>query len=118
MILGAPILMLALFRLFMAPHGFGAAYLITWLLVMYLGYSILYLSINAWGATLATLYHERSRLFGALAAVGVVGALLVLLIPILGQSFGRSNAQSVQAMGWFFVGLIPLAVGIAATRTP
>jgi len=118
MILGAPILMLALFRLFMAPHGFGAGYLITWLLAMYLGNSILYLSMSAWGATLATLYHERSRLFGALAAVGVVGALMVLLIPILGQSFGRSNAQSVQAMGWFLVGLIPLAVGIAATRTP
>jgi Na+/melibiose symporter-like transporter len=118
LILGAPILMLALYKLFMAPPGFGAAYLITWLLVMYLGNSILYLSTSAWAATLATLYHERSRLFGVVTAVGVAGALSVLLIPILGQSFHRTNAQSVQTMGWFLVGLIPLTVGVAAARTP
>ncbi len=118
MIVGAPILMLALYKLFMAPPGFAAAYLITWLLVMYLGNSILYLSMSAWGATLATQYHDRSRLFGLITAVGVGGALMVLLIPILGQSFGRSDAQSVQAMGWFLVGLIPVTVGLAASRTP
>ncbi len=118
MILGAPILMLALYKLFMAPPGFGPVFLITWLLVMYLGYSIIYLSMSAWGATLATQYHERSRLFGLITAVGVGGALMVLLIPILGQSFGRSNPQSVQTMGWFMVGLIPVTIGLAAWRTP
>jgi GPH family glycoside/pentoside/hexuronide:cation symporter len=118
LVLGAPILMLALYKLFMAPPGFAAPYLIVWLLVMYLGNSILYLSISAWGASLATLYHERSRLFGMLTAVGVIGALSVLLIPILGQNFGRNNAQSVQAMGWFLVALTPLTVGLAAWATP
>jgi Na+/melibiose symporter-like transporter len=117
MVASAPILMLGLYQLFMAPHGFGAPYLVGWLLVMYLGYSILYLSTNAWAATLATLYHERSRLFGGITAVGVIGALAVLMIPILGQSFGRSNAQSVQAMGWFIIGVIPLCVGVAVLRT-
>jgi glycoside/pentoside/hexuronide:cation symporter, GPH family len=117
MIASAPILMLGLYQLFMAPHGFGAVYLVGWLLLMYLGYSMLYLSTNAWGATLATLYHERSRLFGGITAVGVIGALGVLMIPILGQSFGRSNAQSVQAMGWFIIGVIPLCVGVAVLRT-
>lgn len=117
MLVSAPILMLALYSLFMAPHGFGAPYLIGWLLVMYLGYSILYLSTSAWGATLATLYHERSRLFGGITAVGVAGALSVLIIPILGQSFGRSNAQSVQAMGWFIIAIVPLSAGVASLVT-
>ena len=118
MLVGAPILMLALHKLFMAPHGFPASYLVVWLLVMYLGNSIVYLSMSAWAATLATLYDERSRLFGAITAVGVVGALSVLLIPILGQGMGRGSGQSVQTMGWFLVALIPLSVGIAAWRTP
>ena len=118
LILGAPVLMLAFYQLFMAPHGFGAPYLILWLLVMYLGYSIAYLSTSAWGATLATLYHERSRLFGVFTAVGVAGALSVLLIPILGQTFGRTNAQSVQFMGWFLIALTPIAFGITALATP
>jgi Na+/melibiose symporter-like transporter len=117
MIASAPILMLSLYMLFMAPHGFGAPYLIGWLLVMYLGNSILYLSLSAWGATLATLYHERSRLFAGITAVGVIGALSVLMIPILGQSFGRTNAQNVQAMGWFIIAVIPLCVGVAVLLT-
>jgi Na+/melibiose symporter-like transporter len=117
MIASAPILMIGLYELFMAPHGFGAPYLVGWLLVMYLGYSILYLSTNAWGATLATQYHERSRLFGGLTGVGVFGALAVLMIPILGENFGRSNAQSVQTMGWFIILATPICVGAAVLRT-
>lgn len=115
---GAPILMLALYKLFMAPHGFGGIYLVGWLSLMYLGNSILYLSTSAWSATLATLYHERSRLFGIVTAVGVIGALAVLLIPILGANFGRTSAQSIQIMGWFIIGLIPVTLGVAAIRTP
>ena len=118
MIAGAPVLMLALRQLFMAPHGFGSGYLIGWLLVMYLGNSTVYLATSAWGARLATLYHERSRLFGGLTAVGVVGALSVLLIPILGRSFGQTSAQSIRTMGWFIIGVIPVTVGLAALRTP
>ena len=73
MLLGAPILMLALYKLFMAPHGFPASYLIVWLLVMYLGNSIVYLSTSAWGATLATLWVDT----GALALMGLVLALVL-----------------------------------------
>jgi Na+/melibiose symporter-like transporter len=115
---GAPILMLGLYKLFMAPHGFDAAYLVIWLLVLYLGMSITTLSVSAWGATIATHYDERSRLFGVMTALGVSGAMVVLLIPILGQSFGRSGAQSVQTMGWFIIILTPLTMGLAAWRTP
>lgn len=118
MVLGAPILMLALYKLFLARPGIGGAYLVSWLLVMYLGNSIILLAISAWAATLARLYHERSRLFGVVTAVGVAGALLVLLIPILGHGLGRDDNQNVQAMGWFIILSIPVTVAIAAWRTP
>jgi Na+/melibiose symporter-like transporter len=118
MLASAPVLMVAFHQLFMAPHGFGAPYLITWLLVMYLGNSILYLAMSSWGAKLATLYHDRSRLFGLIAAVGVPGAVSVLLIPILGHGLGRTDAQGVQAMGWFLIVLTPLAAGVVAASTP
>ncbi len=116
LILGAPVLMLALYRLFMAPVGFSAAYLLTWLLVMYLGSSILLLAHSAWGATLATNYHERSRLFGILNAVGVLGTLVALAIMIV--PLGLGDAGAIRAMGWFIIVLTPLAVAAAAARTP
>lgn len=115
---GAPVLMLAAATLFMAPKGVGVGYLIGWLLVLYLGYSMLLLSHSAWTATLATNYHERSRVFGIQAVAGVVGALVILAIPILGAQAGLTGAEAVPIMGWFFIIATPLLVLLAITRTP
>jgi len=118
MMIGTPIIMAGLYMLFMAPMHIGMGYLILWLLVLYVGWSIMTLGHSAWGATLATTYNERSRLFGVLAAVGVLGAVVVLFIPILARALGFTDAQGVQGMGWFSILLTPLAVGLAAWRTP
>lgn len=118
MMIGGPILMIAVYALFEAPAGIGSAYLIAWLLIFYLGNSILGLGHSAWAATLATEYHQRSRVFGVLAAAGVVGAVVVLLIPIAATHVGLTSAQGVRAMGWFIFALIPIVVGLVCLRTP
>ena len=71
-----------------------------------------------WGATLATGYHERARLFGLAVPVGVIGSLTMLLIPTVEAWLGRTDAQGVQAMGWLLIVVTPLAIGLAAWRTP
>jgi Na+/melibiose symporter-like transporter len=118
MIAGAPILMLGLYKLFMAPVGMNAGYLVAWLLVMYLGISIMSLAQSAWGARLAPQYDERSRLFGVLTMVGVAGTMAALAIPIIARPLGRSDAWSVQAMGWLAIALTPVTAAIVALRTP
>jgi len=115
---GAPILMAAIYMLFMAPVGVSTTYLMAWLLVMYLGTSILHLAHSAWASTLATSYDERARVFGVMTAVGVVGSAAVLLTPLLLKALGRSEAEGVQGMGWFIVVLTPVAVGLVLWRTP
>jgi GPH family glycoside/pentoside/hexuronide:cation symporter len=114
---GAPLLMLGLYKLFMAPSHFGAGYLLTWLLVMYFGYSMVYLAHSAWGARLATRYHERSRLFGTMTAVGVVGALGILAISIMARRIGLTDVGSVPAMGWAMIVALPLTIALATLRT-
>ena len=91
---GVPVLMLSVYMLFMAPKGIGALYLLVWLFVLYLGNSILTLSQYAWGATLATQYHERSRVFGVLTAVGVAAGVITLLIPIVAPPGSDGRAPS------------------------
>jgi len=115
---GVPVLILAVYMLFMAPKGIGPLYLLVWLFVLYVGNSILTLSQSAWGANLATQYHERSRVFGVLTAVGVVAGVITLLIPIIAPAFGYSNAEGVQAMGWFVILVAPISVGLTVWRTP
>src|SRR5262249_36975280 len=71
MIAGAPILMLALYMLYQAPQGVPEGYLVVWLLVVYLGMSMQLVAGNAWASTLAPNYKARSRIFGAMLAMGV-----------------------------------------------
>jgi glycoside/pentoside/hexuronide:cation symporter, GPH family len=66
MMLGAPVLMLAIYMMYEAPVGASGTYLLVWLLIMYLGMSFLLLAGNAWAAMLATTYTQRSRIFGAM----------------------------------------------------
>jgi Na+/melibiose symporter-like transporter len=117
LIVGAPITMAAAYMLFMAQPGITEGYLIGWLLVLYVGISILTLSQAAWGASLATDYNDRSRVYGVIQAVGVVGAVLILLLPlILGPK--AAGAGGVHAMGWFCIILIPITVLLCTVITP
>lgn len=115
---GAPFLMAAMYWLFMPAEGVGIGYLIFWLLVMYLGTSILSLSHAAWAATLAPHYNDRSRVFGIMTAVGVLGSACVLAIPIIADAQGLPDARNVETMGWFILMLTPVAVALVVWRTP
>lgn len=117
-LLGAPFLMAGLFLLLQADSSIGTTGLVAFLLLMYLGSSTLLLSHNAWASTLATSYDDRSRLFGLMIAVGVAGAVSVLLFPIVMEQMGYSEPEAVRAMIWFLIALTPLAVLLVTWRTP
>jgi Na+/melibiose symporter-like transporter len=118
MIAGAPILMLALYMLYQAPQGISEGYLVVWLLVVYLGMSILLVAGNAWASTLATTYEARSRIFGAMLAMGVFGAIACLIIPVIADQTHHTVLEGVRWVGWFLVVLAPASVAIALVRTP
>jgi Na+/melibiose symporter-like transporter len=118
MIAGAPIMMLALYMLYQAQPGIDERYLVIWLLVIYLGMSIQLVAGNAWASSLATTYKARSRIFGAMLAMGVIGAVMALVIPVVAAKMGRDELHGMRAVGWFLFGLAPASVAIALLRTP
>ncbi len=117
-LIGAPLLAVGLYMLIHAPPGAGQIYLIGWLLIMYGGYSILLLSSLAWAACLATNYAQRSRIFGVFTALGVLGAVLVLLIPVVAAKRGYTDGQGVEAMVWSIIVAVPICALLMAWRTP
>jgi GPH family glycoside/pentoside/hexuronide:cation symporter len=118
MMLGAPVLMLAIYMMYEAPVGASRGYLLLWLLIMYLGMSLLLLAANAWAATLAVSYAHRSRIFGAMQGLGTLGAIAILVIPIITHGRGRTDAQGIQAVGWFLVVMAPVTIALVTLRTP
>jgi Na+/melibiose symporter-like transporter len=108
---GAPLLMLATYLLFMAQPGMTVGYLVTVLLVLYAGFSMLTLAHSSWAAALVPEYHQRSRVYGWMQAVGVIAIVTVLAIPVLtSKLWGFSIPQGVQAMGWFIIAITPFTV--------
>lgn len=108
---GAPILVLGVYMLFMAQPGAGANYLLIWLIVLYIGFSMLVLSQSAWAGTLARRYSDRSNIFAGLAVTGVIAAVGTLIGP---RILHVAPADIVPTMGWIIIASIPLGVGITA----
>ena len=116
---GAPVLMVAVYMLFNAPSGVSLAYLIGWLFVYYIGTSLITLSHSAWASAIAANYNERSRVFGFIQLIGVIGATVTILLPILmAKRDGHSGHGDVSAMGLFIVGAAGVGVLLALLRTP
>ncbi|MBP6545442.1 MAG: MFS transporter [Phenylobacterium sp.] len=115
LVVGAPLVMAAVYMLFMADTGVSEGYVIGWLLVLYLGISIVTLAQAAWGAALATDYNDRSRVYGVISAVGVIGAVLILTVQLMVKG---SFAESVHAMGWFCIVLLPITVLLCVWISP
>ena len=119
LLLGAPITMLGVYKLMNPAAGAGPSYLVVWMLVAYAGVSMLNLSIAAWASVLSGRYHERSRVFGVTQGLAVVGAVGLMLLPVLTQ--GRlvlGKAASMPGVGWLIVGALPLTALICAVLTP
>ena len=119
MLASAPILMGSLYMLFNPPQGAGEGYLIFWLLIYYAGNSILVLGHAAWAASLAGAYHERSRIYGWMQAVGVLGSVSLLLLPLVthGQ-ITAGRGESMRAIGWIIVALVPITIAIVTIFSP
>jgi len=117
LIASAPVLMLGVYLLFEPPPMASMGYLFVALAVYYVGISLMTLSHVSWASVIAGQYHERSRVFGVFQMIGVTGATLILILPILLARKGASGA-GVSAMGWCIVALAPLGVLLATLRTP
>lgn len=120
MAISAPILMLAVYMLFMAKPGVTTGYLWLWLIVVYGGYSIGVLSHTSWAAKLTTDYHERSRIYGFWQTGNVIGMIMILAMPLVMSLISKGIGQEgiLHGQGWFIVLLLPLMMLLALWRVP
>lgn len=120
MLAGGVVLAIGVWLMFMAKPGVTATATFFSLLILYLGWSMIYLSQTAWGSRLSPDYSERARIFGFWTAANAFATLLVLLIPpiVARSGAGGGSTPGVHAMGWFILAIIPLTVAAAAAFVP
>lgn len=106
--LAAVLLATGLALLFFPPAGLqaqGSTALLGWaaamLLVTYLGYSLLSITHQAWGALLGGNEAERSRITGSREALGLLGVLTASVLPsVLGLPLALGVFAALLALGW------------------
>lgn len=136
-ILGAPIFALGVYMLFLPPATLvdeppdvRRYYLLLWIAVFYLGWTMITIPYGAWGAELSNDYNERSRVTGVREIFTLLGLALAGVIPVImgsgpapepgvAEAAAASSLWDVMTvMGLTIVGLTPIGVVILWLTTP
>ncbi|WP_421736393.1 MFS transporter [Caulobacter sp.] len=116
---GAPLALLATWKLYFAAPGMSAPWVAAWMSVLFAGWTMVVVAHGAWGAELSDDYDERSRIFGAKTmAVALSLPVFVLGPAILERTGGASPSQQMALMGWTVIIALPLAVAALIAFTP
>ncbi|GAB6040770.1 MFS transporter [Endothiovibrio diazotrophicus] len=81
--LAMPVTAFSLWQVFQPPAGVGPLYLLGWSVLFYLGWTMMQIPYQSWGAELSPDYHERSRIRGAMEVFTVGGTVLAAGMPLL-----------------------------------
>ncbi|HEX3920476.1 MAG TPA: MFS transporter [Caulobacteraceae bacterium] len=118
-LVGVPIVILGVYKLLMPEGHVTPLYLVLWLAVTYAGMSMVNLGLAAWSAVLAATYNDRSRLFGWQTAMGVVGSVAILSLPLITHGKIAAGVKSSMPMlGLILIIALPIAGLITTGLTP
>lgn len=107
---GTPVLLLGAWALFTPPQSATWLYLLGWSLVAYLGWSMIMLPYQTWGAELSTDYDERSKVTAAREIFAVVGTLVAIILPNVLMQQGGDTGDGLRALYGFLLVSLPICL--------
>ena len=118
-----PLVLVGAWQLFRPPSGAGETHLLVWSFVVYLGWTMMQIPHQAWGAELSADYRERARVTAtreAFALCGVIiAASLPALLPALGLATGGDGAAAaLGAIAVITAVLLPVSGGVLLALVP
>jgi Na+/melibiose symporter-like transporter len=82
-LIGTPVMLLGVYKLFMPPDDVGLWYFLIYLTLFFLGSTIIALPHRAWGAELSPDYHQRSRVTASREFFVLTGLLVAAFVPMM-----------------------------------
>lgn len=116
MIAGTPVFAGGIYLLFTPPETAGATYLVLLTFVTYLGWTMLQIPYQAWGAELSDDYHERSRIAGLREIATIAGVLIALSVPFVTSFFGHGIDRTTMTFVGILVAVLIFPTVLAAVR--
>ena len=95
MMIGTPLFLFSLWKIFVPGPEVSAAYLLFWSAALYLGFTLIDLPHKAWGAEISTDYDERTRITSWREAIATAGqvALLAGLVWLAADGIEAASTQ-------------------------
>jgi GPH family glycoside/pentoside/hexuronide:cation symporter len=112
----APLIAFTVWRLFNPPENVGNLFLLLCTLGIYIAGTMTIVPMNAWGAELSPVYHQRSRVAGARVVFGLAGTLCALLL--VDNADNEALAGSLWAITLLVWAGLVVSVPLAAFRVP
>lgn len=119
-LLSVPILGISTYFVYMPPEGASGGYFIFWMLIFYVGFTLLQTSRSSWVPAIARDYDDRSRLFLWPEVISVLSMLILLAIPAILAVAGVETDRfgQVAVMGWVLIIALPVAGFLATVFVP
>lgn len=121
---GGVVMMFSAYVLF-NPGTLGLAvnnwYLLTWSVLLWLGWTMVNIPYYAWGAELSDDYDERTRITGWRQAFGFLGNVSVLIVPVAAGhlvGYGAVPREGLAIIGSMALVALPLLITIAVVKVP
>jgi Na+/melibiose symporter-like transporter len=111
-IAGCPLLMIGIYRLFNPDLSAGPIYLAGYVIVSYLGLTLITIPYYAWGAEIGELGQQHRELAGWREGGVILGTVLALMVAAL-----AADGNALTNMSWGLLVLLPIGVfGLMSIR--
>ena len=118
-LVAAPFVVLAVWKLFNPPSDATTGYLALWSFVIYAAGTLAIVPLNAWGAELTPDYQERGKVTGIRAAFGLAGTLSALALAAIAVTNGQTElAPVLENVSWLVTGTLVLSLAAAVFWVP
>lgn len=120
-LLGIPIKMLAIYMVMFAEPGASWSYALLWIVVLYLGWTMIQIPYGAMGAELSNDYLQRNRITGWRAFFTFAGTLVATLAPLFtGGGVGTAEGLTpvMQGIGLWSIVMFPISALLVGLFVP
>lgn len=118
MLASVPVMWIGAYMVFFPDPPVSIWYFLSWMAVLWLGWTMLLIPYYAWAAELSPEYNERSLITGWRTALGLVANIVSKLIPAIALiccAIGGTPAV-VNMIGIVLLVVLPLSVGLTVTN--
>ena len=118
MAIATPLLIVAIWALFIPPEGSGFYWLLSWSLLVYLAWSLLTLPYTAWGAELSNDYDQRSTITASRESFVLVGTLFAASLPLAMGIGSNAPGEALALLAQSLTFLLPVTVLLCLLKVP